>query len=69
MDTALSHCESSIELLKSLGEGLDAGIASQNLIEELMENLVRVKELEVIQEEEEDGQVASSQGSRIEDRE
>lgn len=43
-------------LLKSinLDTGIEAGIASQNLIEELIENLLRIKdrELEVIDEEE-----------------
>jgi hypothetical protein len=43
-------------LLKSINidTGIEVGIASQNLIEELIENLLRIKdrELEVIDEEE-----------------
>jgi len=53
---ALKQCEESIVLLKTLGEqDMEAGIASQNLIEELLENLLRVKDkdLDVIEEEEE----------------
>ena len=56
VDIAIKLCEQSILLLKSinLDTGIEAGIASQNLIEELIENLLRIKdrELEVIDEEE-----------------
>ena len=52
-------------LLKTLNvdSGIEAGIASQNLIEELMDHLLTIKdrELEVIDEEEgPDGQVNST---------
>ena len=56
LETAIKQCEQAIILLKSLNmdSGIEAGIASQNLIEELLENLLKVKdrELEVIDEEE-----------------
>lgn len=46
MDDALRQCEESIIILKefSKGQSSDIGIASQNLIEELLENLIYIKE-------------------------
>lgn len=55
LDTAIKLCEQSILLLKNLNmdSGIEAGIASQNLIEELLDHLLTIKdrELEVIDEE------------------
>jgi hypothetical protein len=56
LELAIKLCEQSIVLLKALNvdSGIEAGIASQNLIEELLDHLLTIKdrELEVIDEEE-----------------
>jgi hypothetical protein len=56
MEIAVKQCEQSIIILKSLNSDStsEVGIASQNLIEELLDNLLLLKdkELDVIDEEE-----------------
>lgn len=64
IDRAIRHCEESIALLKILNRdaSIDVGIASQNLIEDLYENLLRARDnqLEVVDEEDTPTQTRSA---------
>ena len=64
VDLAIKQCEQSIIMLKALNgdQSNDVGIASQNLLEELLDNLLifKEKELDVIDEEEGPETISSS---------
>ncbi len=69
VDLAIKQCEQSILTLKALNgdQSNDVGIASQNLLEELLDNLLmfKDKELDVIDEEEGPEVLSSSPPSKV----
>lgn len=64
VDLAIKQCEQSIIMLKALNgdQSNDVGIASQNLLEELLDNLLmfKDKELDIIDEEDGPEMLSSS---------